>query len=98
MKFAILLLCAVGFTANQVQSSEVLHTIHESSSNHCNKFFDVLEEDNYGIIEEIIHCEMKHNEKCLKDRTIVNLPFDCMKSLNQILFNDNFDAITYAYS
>eukprot|EP00347_Sterkiella_histriomuscorum_P011077 403373840 len=79
-------------------SAEVLHTIHDSPNHHCNKLFDVLEEDNYGIIEEIFNCEKSHNDKCVKDQPFNNQPFECLKELNQILFNDNFDAITYGYS
>lgn len=78
MRLPTLVITVIGFTVTHVLSTEVLHTIHETSNQHCNKLFSILEEDNYGMIEEVITCEMKHNEKCDKDVTLVNQPFNCL--------------------
>lgn len=71
MKYSAFLLSVIGFTITQVLTSEVLHTINEKTSQQCNKLFDVLEEDDYAVIEETMLCEMRHNEKCVKDTTLV---------------------------
>ena len=40
--------------ASTVFATEKVHTIHETPTHTCNKLFDVLEEDSYVNIDEIV--------------------------------------------
>jgi len=71
MRFNSLVLATVGLVAC-ISASEVLHTIHETATNHCNRIPDVVDEDNYGIIEEIVNCNLKHSNRCVSGNTINN--------------------------
>jgi len=78
--------------------ADVLHTIHETPSAHCTKIAEVVEEDNYGMYDDILKCELQHNSLCSKDLDFKYQPYDCLRSLKAIFFNTNFNAISYAYS
>lgn len=71
MRLTSIILATVGLVAS-VSANEVLHTIHETPTNHCNKIADVVDEDNYGIIEEIVNCNLKHTDKCTTGSKIHN--------------------------
>ncbi|CDW80283.1 UNKNOWN [Stylonychia lemnae] len=93
-----LILATVGLVLHTFNASEVLHTIHETPTHHCLNIADVVDEDNYGIIDEIVNCNLKHSDKCQKGLSLTKQNFDCHQLLASLLFNDNFNAITYSYS
>lgn len=58
MRYLRLSLTLLGFLTFGVLASEKVHTIHENQTTHCNKLPDILDDNNYELYKELLHCEL----------------------------------------
>ena len=51
-------------------AKETLHTTNEVGQHQCNRLSDVIDEENYQLIKEVVKCEIAHNSLCSSELSI----------------------------
>jgi hypothetical protein len=51
----------VSLSVLTVLATESVHTTNEGGQHKCSLISDVIDEENYGLIKEVLKCEIQHN-------------------------------------